>query len=46
MILQLKDIKLNITNARSEVFNRQNGVNLAVEPGKITALVGGDEICK
>lgn len=42
MILQLKDIKLSFTNARSEVFNLLNGVNLAVEAGKITALVGGN----
>lgn len=42
MILQLKDIKLSFTNARSEVFNLLNGVNLDVEQGKITALVGGN----
>ena len=42
MILQLKNIKLSFTNARSEVFNLLNGVNLDVEQGKITALVGGN----
>ncbi len=42
MILQLKDIKLSFTNARSEVFNLLNGVNLSIEKGKITALVGGN----
>ena len=42
MILQLKDIKLSFTNTRSEVFNLLNGVNLNVEQGKITALVGGN----
>lgn len=42
MILQLKDIKLSFTNARSEVLNLLNGVNLDVEQGEITALVGGN----
>ena len=42
MILQLKDIKLIFTNTRSEIFNLLNGVNLNVEQGKITALVGGN----
>lgn len=42
MILELKNIKLSFTNARSEVFNLLNGVNLSVEKGKITALVGGN----
>lgn len=42
MILQLKDIKLSFTNTRSEVFNLLNGINLEVEQGKITALVGGN----
>ncbi len=42
MILQLKDIKLSFADARSEVFNLLNGVNLSIEKGKITALVGGN----
>lgn len=42
MILQLKDIRISFTNARSEVFNLLNGVNLEVPEGKITALVGGN----
>ncbi|MBE6237508.1 MAG: ABC transporter ATP-binding protein [Bacteroidales bacterium] len=42
MILQLKDIRISFTNARSEVFNLLNGVNLEVPRGKITALVGGN----
>ena len=42
MILQLKNIKLSFTNARNEVLNLLNGVNLDVERGKITALVGGN----
>lgn len=42
MILQLKDIRISFTNARSEVFNLLNCVNLEVPKGKITALVGGN----
>ncbi len=42
MILELKNIQLSFTNARSEVFNLLNGVNLSVEQGRITALVGGN----
>lgn len=42
MLLEIKDIKLSFTNARNETFNLLNGVNLGVEAGKITALVGGN----
>lgn len=42
MILQLKDIRISFTNARSEVFNLLNGVNLEIPEGRITALVGGN----
>lgn len=42
MILELKDIRLNFTNARKEVFNLLDGVNLSVERSKITALIGGN----
>lgn len=42
MILELRDIHLHFTNARGEVPNLLNGVNLGVERGKITALVGGN----
>jgi ABC-type branched-subunit amino acid transport system ATPase component len=42
MFLEIKDIKLSFTNARRETFNLLNGVNLNVEAGKITALVGGN----
>lgn len=42
MFLEIKDIKLSFTNARNETFNLLNGVNLNVEAGKITALVGGN----
>ena len=41
-ILQLKDIRLSFTNVRNETFNLLRGVNLEVETGKITALVGGN----
>lgn len=42
MLLEIKNIKLSFTNARKETFNLLNGVNLNVEAGKITALVGGN----
>ena len=42
MILELKDIRMSYTNARKEVFNLLNGVNMSVEEGKVTALVGGN----
>ena len=42
MILEIKNIKMSFTNARKETFNLLNGVNLNVEAGKITALVGGN----
>lgn len=42
MILELNNIKLSFTNAHNETFNLLNGVNLGIEAGKITALVGGN----
>lgn len=42
MVLELKNIKLSFTTARSEVLNLLNGINLSVERGRITALVGGN----
>ena len=42
MLLEIKNIKLSFTNARKETFNLLEGVNLNVEAGKITALVGGN----
>lgn len=42
MLLEIKNIKLSFTDARKETFNLLNGVNLNVEAGKITALVGGN----
>ena len=42
MILQLKDIRISFTNAHNEKFDLLRGVNLDVEKGKITALVGGN----
>ena len=41
-ILQLKDIRLSFTDAHNETLNLLQGVNLDVERGKITALVGGN----
>ena len=42
MILQLNDIRISFTNAHNESFDLLRGVNLNVEKGKITALVGGN----
>lgn len=42
MILELKNIKLGFADARNEVFNLLDGVELGVEQGRITALVGGN----
>jgi len=42
MFLEIKNIELSFTNARKETFNLLNGVNLNVDAGKITALVGGN----
>ena len=42
MILELQDIRMSYANARKEVFNLLNGVNFAVEEGKVTALIGGN----
>lgn len=33
---------MSYTNARKEVFNLLNGVNMTVEKGKVTALIGGN----
>ncbi|MBR4792762.1 MAG: ABC transporter ATP-binding protein [Bacteroidaceae bacterium] len=41
-ILQLKDIWLSFTNVHNETFDLLRGINLDVEEGKITALVGGN----
>lgn len=40
--MQLKDIHISFTNAHNETFELLRGVNLDVEKGKITALVGGN----
>ena len=42
MILELRDIRMSYANSSREVFNLLNGVNLAVEEGKVTALIGGN----
>ena len=42
MILQLNEIRLSFTNDRKKTFHLLRCVNLNVEPGKVTALVGGN----
>jgi len=42
MILEVKDIRMSYANARKEVFNLLDGVNMSVEEGKVTALIGGN----
>ena len=42
MLLEIKNVRLSFTNARNETFNILDGVNLGVEAGKITAIVGGN----
>lgn len=42
MILEVKDIRMSYANAHKEVFNLLNGVDMAVEKGKVTALIGGN----
>lgn len=42
MILELRDIRMSYANARKEVFNLLQGVNMSVEEGKVTALIGGN----
>lgn len=42
MLLELKGIKLSFAGSGSEVFNLLDGVDLGVEQGRITALVGGN----
>lgn len=42
MILEVRDIRMSYSNARKEVFNLLNGLNMSVEEGKVTALIGGN----
>lgn len=42
MILEVKDIRMSYANARKEVFNLLDGVDMAVEEGTVTALIGGN----
>lgn len=42
MILELKNIRMSYANSRREVLNLLDGVNLAVDEGKVTALIGGN----
>ena len=42
MILELKDVRMSYSNSHREVFNLLDGVDMAVEEGKVTALIGGN----
>lgn len=42
MILELNDIRMSYADARNEMFNLLEGVDLNVEEGKVTALIGGN----
>lgn len=41
-ILELKDIKLSFAGSGNETLNLLKGVNISIEQGKITALIGGN----
>lgn len=41
-ILELKDIRLSFAGSGNETLNLLKGVNLSIEHGKITALIGGN----
>lgn len=41
-ILELNDIKLSFAGSGNEMLNLLRGVNLTIEQGKITALIGGN----
>lgn len=42
MILEVRDIRMSYANAHKEVFNLLDGLNLSVQEGKVTALIGGN----
>lgn len=42
MKLELKNIRLTFSNSRKEVFHLLQGIDLAVEEGSVTAIVGGN----
>lgn len=42
MILELEHIKMSYTNTRKEVFNLLGNVNMGIEAGSVTALIGGN----
>ena len=42
MILEMRDIRMSYANAHKEVFNLLDGVDMTVEEGKVTALIGGN----
>lgn len=42
MILEVRDIRMSYSNAHREVFNLLDGVNMSIEEGMVTALIGGN----
>ena len=42
MMLELKDIKMSFSESHDDESNLLNGVNLSVEQGSVTALLGGN----
>ena len=42
MILEIKDIQISYANAHKKAFNLLSGVSMAVEEGRVTALIGGN----
>lgn len=42
MMLELNDIKMGLSESRTKRFTLLNGVNLGVEKGSVTALLGGN----
>lgn len=42
MILEVRDIRMSYANAHKEVFNLLDGLDMSVEKGKVTALIGGN----
>lgn len=42
MILEIKDIQISHANTHKKAFNLLSGVSMAVEEGRVTALIGGN----
>ena len=42
MMLELNDIKMSFSESHDGESNLLNGVNLSVEQGSVTALLGGN----